>query len=206
MDAGLRARWDALWARLGGAGDPAPVYDELEARWGEPHRAYHTPDHLRHCLAELDGEPAAGDDRDAVELALWFHDAVYEPRAKDNEERSAALLRRLLAGRVPPVRVGRAAELVLATRHDQPAPGDPDGRLIVDVDLAILGAPPDRYARYEAAIRREYAWLPAPLWRRGRRQVLERFLGRGTIYLTPAFRARYESAARRNLRAALDAL
>lgn len=192
----LERAWTGLWRRLKAEGDGAAVFKDLVRRYSEPHRAYHTLDHIDHCLDELEPVRATAGDPDAVELALWFHDAVYRPRATDNEKRSADLVRLISA---------RAAELVLATRHAAP-PEDPDAEFVVDVDLAILGQPADRFNRYEAEIRREYAWVPGFLFRRKRAAVLRAFLERPSIFRTPWFRNRYETAARVNLERSLARL
>ena len=160
--------------------------------------------HIEHCLDELDRWRHLAADPDAVETALWFHDAVYETDRRDNEERSAGLADEALAeAGIDEARRARIVDLVMATRHDAPA-ADPfrrpaDDRLIADIDLAILGADPAGFDRYESAIRREYAAVPAELFRAGRAAVLHRFLNRRAIYATDEFRSLYESRARTNL-------
>jgi predicted metal-dependent HD superfamily phosphohydrolase len=203
---GDRVRWDALWRRLGARGDAAAVHDGLVGRYAEPHRAYHTLGHVAACLAEWDGARGGASDPDAGELALWFHDAVYDPRAGDNEARSADLA----AAACREAGVGetfarRVAGLILETRHAG-SPETPDGALVADADLAIFGRPPDEFAAYEAGIRREYAWVPVPEYRRGRSDILRRFLDRPAVYATSHFRERYEVQARRNLEGLLARL
>jgi len=199
-------RFTALCRRLGAPGEPATVAAELLRRWDEPGRVYHGLEHLRDCLARLDAAPRDGTDRDLVEAALWFHDAVYDPRSADNEARSAELAARTLAGLGLPDRtVAKIAELVLLTRHREP-PADPEGRLLCDIDLAILGDPEQEFDRYDRAIRREYAWVPEPVYRRERAKVLRGLLDREPLYATGYFRDRYEVPARANLRRALARL
>ena len=129
---------------------------------------------------------------DEVEAALWFHDAIYRPGDSNNEEESASLASKLLtsAGARDEV-VSRVADLVLATRHDT-LPTDPDAQLLCDVDLSVLGREPDRFARFEQQIRREYAWVPEPLYRSTRAEVLAGFLAQPAVYQTEFFRERYE--------------
>ena len=165
------------------------ILDLLKARYAEPHRRYHTLEHIEHCLREFD--PRQAREPEAVELAIWFHDAVYDTRRSDNEERSAAWLLELMP------EAKRAAELILATKHHRAS--TPDEALLVDVDLAILGQSKERFDRYEKQIREEYAWVPGLLFRRKRRKILRGFLERPFIYGTEAFRAKYEAAARANL-------
>lgn len=184
----LETRWNNLQQRLPSLTD----FAEIVRRYAEPHRAYHTLAHIEHGLREFDAAPRAQDPL-AVELAIWFHDVVYDTHAIDNEERSATLVRPLCP---------RAAEMVLASRHDR-VPDDPDARLFVDIDLSILGQSPDRFNAYEAQIRREYAWVPGPIYLARRRKILSSFLKRSSLYATAHFRERYEAQARANLSRAL---
>jgi predicted metal-dependent HD superfamily phosphohydrolase len=141
-----------------------------------------------------------------VEAALWFHDAIYDPRAEDNEARSAEWARRALAELgIPPAVADDVARLVRLTRHTDPAP-DPSGRLLCDIDLAILGREPERFDAYDRRIRDEYAWVPEPGFRAARTGVLAGLLARSPLYQTEHFRRRYETAARMNLGRALERL
>lgn len=200
------SRFAQLWLALGAAGDPDPVARDLLARWSEPQRHYHALAHLEACLAGLDTHRALSTDPAAVEAALWFHDAIYDPRAADNEARSATLAAAVLrAARVAEATVAKIENLVLATRAHESGE-DPDTALLLDLDLAILGATPADYQAYAAAIRREYAWVPEADYRRKRAAVLARFLSRPRLYLTAPFFGRHEAAARINLAAEITAL
>src|SRR6059036_2291770 len=149
-------RWLALWRTAGVAEAPAEWYERLTTAYAEPHRHYHNQQHIAECLAEFDqarhlaGQPAA------VELALWFHDAVYDSKAGDNEEQSAALLKRCAAeGRMAGSVSETAARLVMATKNHA-VDADSDAALMVDVDLSILGQTEERFSEYEQQIRHEY--------------------------------------------------
>lgn len=203
----LRSRWLDLGRRLDTPPDSTELFstfDGLVERYCESHRAYHTLAHVEHALEELSGARGEAADPEAVELALWFHDVVYDLGSRSNEEESAELAR-AAAERLglDAARAGRVAELILATRHDA-APVDGDARLVVDVDLSILGQSRERFDTYEEEIRREYAPVieerGAVAFNRGRAGILERFLERPAIYSTELFRARYEDQARANLR------
>ncbi|HEU0203576.1 MAG TPA: N-methyl-D-aspartate receptor NMDAR2C subunit [Burkholderiaceae bacterium] len=136
---------------------------------------------------------------DEVALALWFHDAIYEPTRANNEAQSAEWLARLAAAAsVPSATIERLQALVMSTCHTS-EPRDPDARVLVDIDLAILGAPRQRFDAYERQIRREYRWVPAPIYRRKRARALERFVARPAIYATGPFRAHFEQRARENI-------
>jgi predicted metal-dependent HD superfamily phosphohydrolase len=182
------------------------TYAALEAAYGEAHRHYHTARHIAHCLAELDLARDLAQEPAEVETALWFHDAVYDPHAADNEQRSAQWAERFLVGQgLDSLRTLRIRDHVLATRHTAPAAA-PDSQLVVDVDLAILGSDADSYAQFEINVRKEYDWVPEPVFRSKRAQILQSFLDRSFIYHTAFFRERHEAAARANLAAAIDTL
>jgi predicted metal-dependent HD superfamily phosphohydrolase len=192
----LSSRWTGAWGALGASPEPA-LLERLSAAYREPHRHYHTLQHLEECFARLQSIGSLAQHPAEVELAVWFHDAVYDTRRHDNEERSAEWARRVLSPVSSEVSQ-RVASLVLATRHAA-APEGIDAQVLVDVDLAILGAPAARFDEYELQVRREYAWLPLPLYRRARRQILEGLLARAAIYATAQFVERYEAQARANL-------
>ncbi|SBT64040.1 Predicted metal-dependent phosphohydrolase, HD superfamily [Micromonospora sediminicola] len=200
----LTARWrDAALAA--GATDPAGV-DRAGARllagWREPHRRYHTVDHLRAVLDVVDAYADSARRPDLVRLAAWCHDVVHDPRAGgDTNERASAELgdTLLTAAGLPAAAVTEVRRLVLLTADHAVGPDDPDGALLCDADLAVLAAPPDGYDRYAAAIRREYAHVPEPDFRAGRAAVLRHLLGLPALYRLPEPHARWEDAARANL-------
>jgi predicted metal-dependent HD superfamily phosphohydrolase len=177
---------------------------ELVARYAEPHRAYHNLGHVLDCLQEAKTVRDQLDSPAAAELALWYHDAIYDPHRADNEERSAAMASERLAA-LPGALQSRVVGLVLATKHDAP-PTSLDQALIVDIDLSIFGASEARFEAYDAAIRREYRWVPGPLYRRKRREVLQSFLDRPQIFATDHFATRLEVQARANLARAVARL
>ncbi len=182
------------------------TFELLLNAYSQKHRHYHTGVHIEHCLRQLDAASGLASEPAEVELALWFHDAVYDPYSSDNEKKSADLACELLNRHgVSSERVERVRAHIMATRHEAPATIE-DSRLVVDVDLSILGVDEEDYARFEADVREEYRWVPGPLFRRKRAEILESFLARPTIYSTIPFRTKYETPARRNLIAAIAAL
>ena len=200
------ASWQRLWRELGADPVPAGLYNQLVAAYSEAHRHYHTLEHLRACLANFEAAASLARHPAEVELALWFHDAVYDPQRPDNEERSAEWAwRSILAAGCGEESAQRVQSLVLATRgHD--ASDDPDTRLLLDIDLAILGAAPARFDDYDRQIRAEYAHVPEAEFRAGRAEVLAAFLARPRIYLTAAFHDALEHRARENIGRALSRL
>ena len=198
--------WSAAWRDLGLA-QPAPaVLDALIRGWAEPHRKYHTLQHLRECLALLEGDRTLAEHVGEVAIAVWFHDAVYDTSRHDNEAESAAWARRVLvdAGATAAV-TERVHALILATCHGE-APATPDARLLVDIDLAILGAIPARFDEYERQIRDEYGFVPEARFRAKRGEILRGFLDRPMLFSTPAFAKRFDAPARANLARAIAGL
>lgn len=181
-----------------------PPFDRLTAAHAEPHRHYHTLEHIGEVLrvaGRLHGGPA-------VQLAAWFHDAVYDPKSHDNEARSAELAKReLTALGLPADVVTNVADLVRSTAHFAAESfHGADFDVLHDADLAILAAAEVRYRRYAADVRKEYAWVPDADYQAGRTKVLEAFLSRDRIFRTPVMVEDGEKAARRNLRAEVKGL
>jgi predicted metal-dependent HD superfamily phosphohydrolase len=166
-------------------------------------RAYHNWAHVEACLVELESARSICDRADLIEIALWFHDCVYDPRRGDNEARSADEAERAMrANSAGESDIAVVRELILDTKHNH-IPSNNDGQIIVDIDLTILGQPDDVFAEYERAIRAEYAFVGDADFSSGRAAVLRGFLARPSIYGTQFFRDRYERAARTNLTAAV---
>lgn len=188
-----------------------PLKRALSALYRAEDRHYHNLAHIEAMLALANEYGRELHDREALEAAIWFHDAIYDSRAKDNEARSAALAGQKLAGRSGAERLQRIAAMILATAtHALPSFGDEeflrDTALFLDMDLAILGAAPEAFDAYEQAVRREYGWVEEPMWRAGRAAVLKSFLARPHIFHTDEFRRRFEPLARQNLARSLQAL
>lgn len=202
------SQWQSLWKTLGAAPDniPEKLYGELIARYSEAHRHYHTLQHLDECLEKFAELKSLAAHPAAIELALWFHDAVYDPTRSDNERLSAEWAQAsILNAGLDGALATRVHDLVLATRHHA-SPKNSDEAILTDCDLAILGAPPERFAEYEQQIRAEYAFVPDAVFKVKRTEILERFLARATLFNTSLFIARYEAQARANLTGALALL
>ncbi len=198
-----RRHWTSLMSTLENPKGSDAVLKDLLARYSEPHRAYHN---LVHIVAMLDDLEQLSESDPAVAVAIWFHDAVYDPRAKDNEEQSAELARTTIEKLGLPKALGqRIYQLILATQHAA-APTDHAAQLLVDLDLAILGKPEPEFDAYENRIRAEYDWVPQPDFITGRSKILQSFLDRSTIYSTKSFQINYEATARKNLKRSIEKL
>lgn len=202
-----KQRWTVLWERLGAQGDASAVYDDLVTRYySESHRAYHILEHIGHCLDEFEQVRHLATNPDAVELALWYHDAIYDTKAKDSEERSAALAVEVVRDASLSDNFGQSVvNLITATKHTSTST-DPDVQLLVDIDLSILGQSEDKFDEYERQVRKEYEWVTEDAFVAGRLAILKSFLDRPTIYSTWFFRNKYEVQARRNIAKSLARL
>ena len=198
--------WQRLWGELGAASVNGGLLNQLVAAYSEPHRHYHTLQHLRECLAHAEATAMLARRPAEVTLALWFHDAVYDPRRSDNEERSAEWARSsVLAARCDAQVAQRVGAMVLATqRHN--GGDDPDTQLLLDIDLSILGAASPRFDEYERQVRVEYAHVADDAFRIGRSRLLAALLDRDRIYQTKAFHDALEARARENLSRSLQKL
>jgi len=191
-----REGFESAWSALGGVTFGA--FDEVIERHSEPHRAYHGPRHLRECLDWSWRVPVEADTRSRLQVAIYFHDLIYDPLARDNEARSAD--RFCLLARDAELReaeIGLVRDLILGTATHLAE--SVEGSWMNDIDLSILGASPTRFAEFEAAIRHEYAAVEPDVYRRGRAHVLRSFLERDFVYQTVFFRERLERLARDNL-------
>jgi predicted metal-dependent HD superfamily phosphohydrolase len=194
------------WVALAGP-ETRRLGADLVARYAEPHRRYHTGAHLTAVLDLVDELAGYATDADAVRLAAWFHDAVYDPERADNEERSARLAERMLADTdLDAAIVGEVARLVRLTKTHEPAAADRNGQVLCDADLAILAAEPDVYAAYASDVRAEYDFVPDDVFARGRADVLRSLLELPALFHTKPAHDRFEDRARHNIKTELTLL
>ena len=181
-------------------------YHALHAAYSEKHRFYHTVDHIDAMLTHFDGVKEIAEKPEELELAIWFHDAVYKPLSKTNELDSANWAQTFLATHsYGKAGIERVHNLIMATLHNGNIK-TPDEQLIVDIDLAILGAPPDVHDQFERNVRKEYRLVPGFIYRKKRKELLRSFLSSGSIYNLELFQERYEDQAKQNLRSAIGTL
>lgn len=194
----LETRLRDTLSRCAAKADGGELYRILVGKYSEPQRSYHTLKHVHHCLAQLDRARHLAEDPDSIELAIWFHDAVYDPDTDDNELRSAQLFDSLLGPHLPRERAARIHRLIRDTEHPN-EPEDNDARLMVDIDLSSFGLPWDDFMRDTQAIHSELAHTPEPQLVAGKRKFLNALLSRPSIYLTAHFREHLEAQARSNI-------
>ncbi len=204
----LKSQWQLLFENSpGDRREERKVLRDLINAYSAAHRFYHNLSHIKHILGVIATFQGQAKNYQAIQLAAWFHDVVYYPKAKDNEEKSAAYAANVLSKlKVCPATIDAVTQMILNTKYHQAAPDDTDSQILLDADLAILGADEASYRLYAQGIRREYAWLSAAEYRSGRTQVLQNFLKRSRIYYTQPMFAQYETKARHNILLEIEAL
>lgn len=202
----MQERWNQLWQKLNASVVPVEVYEALIVAYSASDRYYHSLTHIQDCLSIFDETQFLAAQPEAVELAIWFHDAIYDPKRSDNEERSAAWAKAAIAQSGLSSELAEyVSSLILATHHHAIAQ-DKDTQLLLDVDLSILGQKPEIYWRYEENIRKEYAWIPEDFFRQKRIEILRSFLERSHIYYLDIYQDKLERQARQNLKQAIAML
>lgn len=179
------------------------IYTQLEHAYCEPQRAYHTVQHIVECLDLFHQVKAQLNDPLAVELAIWFHDVVYEPQAADNEQQSVAFMHRYCSAVIAPAVLEKVSTWIEATQQHLPS-SDADLNALLDIDLAILGSSTDRFAQYEQQIHQEYHWVDPSIYKNKRAAVLASFYAMPRLYQTSYFKSHFEQQAKQNLSQALS--
>jgi predicted metal-dependent HD superfamily phosphohydrolase len=180
---------------------------ELVRRYGHITRIYHDLRHLESVLGWIDELGSEADDPRLVRLAAWYHDAVYDVRRDDNEAASADL-----AASTLPVydfdddETGEVARLVRLTATHAIEPGDRNGAVLCDADLAVLAGTPDEYSAYRDAVRLEFRHVPDTAFVRGRSDLLRRLLNHDHLFATELGRREWEPRARENVTTELEEL
>ena len=191
-------RWEALMLTMG-LEPSIDSFNALYAAYSEKNRFYHTVRHISAMLSHLDNVTELADRPAELELAIWFHDAIYKALSKSNELDSAIWSQEFLVSKgYDEAGVSRVYNLIMATLHDREVKEN-DEKLIVDIDLTILGAPDEIYDEFERNVRQEYKMVPAFIYRKKRKEVLKSFLNSDSIYYSDFFKNKYERAARKNI-------
>jgi predicted metal-dependent HD superfamily phosphohydrolase len=205
----LKLRWENLLLKFGIEQQTArPLYADLSNLYSRPDRHYHTLDHIQHFLAVVDALSAKAKNLEAIEFAALFHDVIYDAKAKDNEEKSAEYAESILNNLdLPREVIDKVTRLILKTKtHQITEDNDIDTKIMLDADLAILGAKDDAYRRYAQAIRLEYAWVKDKDYCYGRTQFLQSLLKRQKIYQLEEMFEKLETKARQNIQQEIDAV
>ena len=179
-------------------------YAFFTKKYSEPHRHYHTLEHIGDCLQKLNEVKSEAEDLKSIQTAILYHDIFYDPHRKDNEEKSANYAFKLLKKKKFK-NAAKVKKLILLTKHPS-NPVSEDEKFLLDIDLSILGAKPEKYAVYEENIRKEYIQVPKDLYSKGRSRLLIQLLESEQIFQTLFFKSKYETQARINLDSALKAL
>jgi len=202
-----KKRWLSLWHRLGVYSYDRIInsYIELLKRYNEPHRKYHNLKHINDCLAEFSKVFHLAKEPNALELAIWYHDAIYEIGASDNEKKSSFLADGIMSGfLVSEELIKTVKDIIVATEHNK-IPESFDAKLMLDIDISNIGSA-DKFKETNKLIREEYSLVPDNLFASGRSNILQSFLDRSSIYLTEIFQERYEQSARENITSAIREL
>jgi len=209
MNEKLESRFLDAWSKLrsdGPRGEPGMILKSLNHLYNSTDRFYHNLEHVEHGLEEIDFIRNRIEYPEEVEMAWFFHDAIYDSRAKDNEERSSWLSHALLAQNgIVADSIFRIDDLILTTKHSF-KPEKKDEEYMVDIDLSILGQAPEIFDRYERNIRQEYLWVPQEEFRIRRIDIMQGFLNRTSVYFTDHFIDKYEERARENLERSIENL
>ena len=205
----LHSKWEYLTHKLAiPTIESKTIFQDLIKRYSEEHRAYHNLNHIFQCYRELYKNYTyalwLAEDPELLQLALWYHDAIYDTHAKDNEMQSSKLATDSLGSILGTDKTTKLQNLIMATKHTS-LPVTLDEKILVDVDLSILGQEPDLFDKYETQIREEYHWVPDDIFKSKRQEILQNFLDRPQIYLSEAF-LRLEIMARSNLTRSLAKL
>ena len=178
--------------------EPQKIFNKLIAAYSEKQRAYHTLQHLYECLTLLESIRSDLKDAYSVELSLWFHDAIYDPQAKDNEMKSAELFEKYMAQDLSVEIVEKIKRWIIATQKHE-STNELDLQFLLDIDLAILAASPERFEEYEQQIQLEYAWVESEIYSIKRKEVLAHFYQAEPLYQTEYFQQNFEQRAKQNL-------
>lgn len=197
-----KQRFEKLWLRCASDDAAATAHEcfaQVEGHYNEPHRRYHTPGHIAHCLEQFDAARALMQLPDSVELAIWYHDVIYDVGASDNELQSAKLLRRHADGALPGELVQCVHDLIMVTVHGRQEPENPDQGFMVDIDLSSFGLSWKRFLRDSVAVREEFSHMSDAQFYPRQREFLSGLLARPYFCVTDFFRKRHEARARSNI-------
>jgi pantetheine-phosphate adenylyltransferase len=199
-------KWKSLWEQIGAKGNQRKVYNKVVELYSQPHRFYHNLVHVVHALRDFEDVRNLSDNPEWLEMSLWLHDVIYDPKSTGHEEKSAEFAHQILkdAG-IKDDYINLVKQLIMATKLGETLSTN-DAKLIADIDIANFGKSFETFSAYRDCVRDEYDFVPEQDFKNGTAQIFESFLKRDSIYHTEFFRQRYESHASENLKKALDSL
>ncbi len=202
----LEVRWNKLFSAVENQELVKLGFANLVSKYSEKQRHYHTLSHVENCLKQMDLLSNLVSDKFCIEVSIWFHDVIYDPKRSDNEELSAANAQDFLQSiQLSESQIQKITSLILLTKHPS-NPQTDDEKYLIDIDLSILGSSADTYELYETWIREEYAHVPWEKYKEGRKEVLNSFIQTDYLYFSEFFREKYEAQARQNIVRAIRAL
>jgi predicted metal-dependent HD superfamily phosphohydrolase len=194
----MKERFVKLWSDINAKGKGEDEFNKLVELYSSENRFYHNLNHIENCLKEIDSVPYIVDKK-VIEFAIWYHDAIYDVKEKNNEEKSAQFAYNIsLRAKSSEIFSDKVYDLILATKHQSIYP-DIHEQIMVDVDLSIFGKSKEEFYLYEQNIRKEYFFVPIEQYKIGRKKILKMFLDKDSIYQTDFFKQKYEKQARFNL-------
>ena len=203
----LAKKWEQLSKKLQIPDDSSSaIYIQIKQKYGQDNRKYHNLSHIYSMLRLAEKEQEQTEEPDHLELAIWFHDVIYQPVRKDNEQKSADFAKEILADYCSTAQLELLEKMILSTKKHEPLTDFPDVLWLLDFDLAVLAADSTVYDQYSQAIRQEYNIFPNLIYKPGRKKVLQHFLNMTSIYYTEKFRVQYDHLAQANLRRELAEL
>lgn len=203
-----RERFTALWVRslnTGTAGDSDEVFGKVLAHYSESHRRYHTPQHIEHCLRQFDHAVAHVKEQDTVEMAIWFHDIIYDIPPTQNELKSAQLFRSITKDRIDPTLCQNVYDMILITMH-KVTPTRNDEKLLVDVDLSSFALPWEEFKKDSENVREEFSNKSDQDFYSAHIKFMQSLLDRPSFFSSDFFREKFEANARENVQRLIEEL
>lgn len=202
----LENRWNKLFQTVENQELVRQGFANLVSRYSEKQRHYHTLSHVENCLKQMDLLSNLICDKFCIEVSIWFHDVIYDPKQSDNEALSAVYALEFLESiQLGKSQIQKIVSLILLTQYHS-NPQSQDEKYLIDIDLSILGFDEDIYDIYESWIRKEYAHVPLDKYKAGRKEVLSSFIKTDYLYCSEFFRTKYETQAKQNIVRAIQAM
>jgi len=184
------------------------LFYEIKKQYALKIRHYHNLSHVHNMLVQAQEIMTLINDYDAFRYAIWYHDIIYKPTRKDNEQKSAEMAKkRLKSLNFDEKRLEIVEKLINSTKtHEVILTKNLDNSYLLDIDLSILGTDWETYKTYVGNIRKEYAIYPNFMYKKGRKKVLEHFLERPYLFYTEKYKSQFETQARKNLKREMNLL